>query len=102
MQAKLLSAPRPVVRRIGIDEGALRLAGLPCVIGRSGRRPWDLDFQMLDAAALIRPMNGGGAKLSLVLLDACRNNPFADRGLRDSQSRAGVDAGARSRACSIR
>jgi formylglycine-generating enzyme required for sulfatase activity len=42
----------------------------------------DLDFQMLDAAAVIRQMNG--AKLSLVLLDACRNNPFADRGMRDA------------------
>jgi formylglycine-generating enzyme required for sulfatase activity len=44
----------------------------------------DLDFQMLDAAAVIRQMSG--AKLSLVLLDACRNNPFADRGMRDAGS----------------
>jgi uncharacterized caspase-like protein len=44
----------------------------------------DLDFQMLDAAVVVRQMNGGGAKLSLVILDACRNNPLAGRGLRDS------------------
>jgi uncharacterized caspase-like protein len=46
----------------------------------------DLDFQMLDAAVVVRQMNGGGAKLSLVILDACRNNPLAGRGLRDSTS----------------
>src|SRR5262249_22316587 len=43
----------------------------------------DLDFQMLDANVAIRQMSGN-AKLSLVLLDACRNNPFAGRGLRDA------------------
>jgi hypothetical protein len=35
-----LRAPRPVVRRIEIDEGGLRLAGLPPVSRRAGRRPW--------------------------------------------------------------
>jgi hypothetical protein len=33
-------APRPVVRRIGIDEGGLRLAGLEPVTGPHGWRPW--------------------------------------------------------------
>jgi hypothetical protein len=32
-------APRPVVRRIGIDEGVCGLAGLPPVSGRAGERP---------------------------------------------------------------
>ncbi len=32
-------APLPVVRRIGIDERALRLEAIPPVSGRAGRRP---------------------------------------------------------------
>ena len=45
-------------------------------------RPQDLDFQMVDADLVLRQMDGAGTKLNLVLLDACRNNPFARRGLR--------------------
>ena len=49
-------------------------------------RPQDLDFQMIDADLVLRQMDGAGTKLNLVLLDACRNNPFANRGLRSLQS----------------
>jgi hypothetical protein len=42
----------------------------------------DLDFEMLDADVVVRNMNRG-AKLSIVILDACRNNPFAGGGLRE-------------------
>lgn len=49
-------------------------------------RPQDLDFQMVDADLVLRQMDGAGTKLNLVLLDACRNNPFATRGLRAVQS----------------
>jgi hypothetical protein len=42
----------------------------------------DLDFQMVDASLIVRQMEDSGTKLNLVLLDACRNNPFASRGLR--------------------
>ena len=49
-------------------------------------RPQDLDFQMIDADLVLRQMDGAGTKLNLVLLDACRNNPFATRGVRALQS----------------
>jgi hypothetical protein len=45
-------------------------------------RPQDLDFQMLDADLVLRQMQGAGTRLNIVILDACRNNPFAVRGLR--------------------
>ena len=46
----------------------------------------DLDFQMVDADLVLRQMDGIGTKLNIVLLDACRNNPFAIRGLRALQA----------------
>ena len=45
-------------------------------------RPQDLDFQMVDADIVLRQMDGAGTKLNILILDACRNNPFAIRGLR--------------------
>lgn len=42
----------------------------------------DVDFQLVDVAVVLRQMEGAGTKLNLVLLDACRNNPFGGRGLR--------------------
>jgi uncharacterized caspase-like protein len=42
----------------------------------------DADFQMLDANLVLRQMADAGTKLNLVILDACRNNPFGGRGLR--------------------
>jgi uncharacterized caspase-like protein len=42
----------------------------------------DADFQMLDSNLVLRQMENAGTKLNLVILDACRNNPFGDRGLR--------------------
>jgi hypothetical protein len=45
-------------------------------------RETDVDFQMLDANVVLRQMEGAGTKLNLVILDACRNNPFGGRGLR--------------------
>jgi uncharacterized caspase-like protein len=45
-------------------------------------RETDVDFQMVDAALVLRQMEGSGTKLNLVILDACRNNPFGGRGLR--------------------
>ncbi len=47
--------------------------------------PRDLDFQMLDASLVLRQMENAGTKLNLLLLDACRNNPFAFRGVRGAQ-----------------
>jgi len=42
----------------------------------------DVDFQMLDANLVLHQMSDAGTKLNLVILDACRNNPFGGRGLR--------------------
>lgn len=47
-------------------------------------READVDFQMVDVALILRQMEGSGTKLNLVILDACRNNPFGGRGLRAS------------------
>lgn len=45
-------------------------------------RETDVDFQMVNAALVLRQMDGAGTKLNIVILDACRNNPFGGRGLR--------------------
>lgn len=47
-------------------------------------READVDFQMVDVALILRQMEASGTKLNLVILDACRNNPFGGRGLRAS------------------
>ena len=47
-------------------------------------RETDVDFQMVDVALVLRQMDGAGTKLNLVVLDACRNNPFGGRGLRSA------------------
>jgi hypothetical protein len=44
-------------------------------------READADFQMLDTTFVLRQMEGAGARLNLIILDACRNNPFGGRGL---------------------
>jgi len=45
-------------------------------------READVDFQMVDINLVLRQMEGSGTRLNLVILDACRNNPFGGRGLR--------------------
>jgi TPR repeat protein len=45
-------------------------------------READVDFQMLDTSLVLRQMESAGTKLNVVILDACRNNPFGGRGLR--------------------
>jgi uncharacterized caspase-like protein len=45
-------------------------------------READVGFQMLDMNLVLQQMQGSGTKLNLVILDACRNNPFGGRGLR--------------------
>ncbi len=42
----------------------------------------DVDFQMLDTGLIMRQMESARARLNLLILDACRNNPFGSRGLR--------------------
>jgi uncharacterized caspase-like protein len=47
-------------------------------------READVDFQMVDINLVLRQMQGSGTRLNLVILDACRNNPFGARSLRSS------------------
>ena len=49
-------------------------------------RPQDLEFQMVNADLVLKQMDGAGTRLNLVMLDACRNNPFATLGTRAVQS----------------
>jgi hypothetical protein len=55
-------------------------------IGANPTREADVDFQMLDTNVIMRQMESAGTKLNLVILDACRNNPFGGRGLRATES----------------
>ena len=43
-------------------------------------READVDFQMVDVNLVLRQMQGSGTRLNMVILDACRNNPFGARG----------------------
>lgn len=45
-------------------------------------READIDFQLLNVDLILRQMELAGTRLNLLILDACRNNPFAGRGLR--------------------
>src|SRR5215471_15377986 len=45
-------------------------------------READVDFQLLNVDLVLRQMEGAGTRLNFLILDACRNNPFAGRGLR--------------------
>ena len=63
-------------------------------ISANPTREADVDFQLLNADLVLRQMEGAGTQLNLLILDACRNNPFAGRGLRDGWGRARPDAGA--------
>jgi hypothetical protein len=47
-------------------------------------READVDFQMVDINLVLHQMQGAGTRLNLVILDACRNNPFGARGLRSA------------------
>src|SRR5258708_8723258 len=45
-------------------------------------READVDFQMVDINLVLRQMQGSGTRLNMVILDACRNNPFGAHRLR--------------------
>ena len=49
-------------------------------------KPADLRRQALAANDVVKEMEQTGTKLNVVILDACRNNPFGGRGLRDAGS----------------
>jgi hypothetical protein len=43
-------------------------------------------YQLLDADYVLDEMAAAGTRVNVVILDACRNNPFGDRGLRDARA----------------
>ncbi|MDU1695655.1 MAG: caspase family protein, partial [Bradyrhizobium sp.] len=53
-------------------------------ISANPAREADVDFMMVDVGLVLRQMEAAGTKLNIVILDACRNNPFGGRGLRSS------------------
>jgi hypothetical protein len=54
-------------------------------INANPTREADVDFQMVDINLVLRQMQGSGTRLNMVILDACRNNPFGARSLRSSE-----------------
>ena len=44
-------------------------------------READVGIQMLDAKLIVSQMEGTGTKLNIVILDACRNDPFSGRAI---------------------
>jgi TPR repeat protein len=54
-------------------------------INANPTREADVDFQMVDLNLVLNQMQGSGTRLNMVILDACRNNPFGGRGLRSSE-----------------
>jgi uncharacterized caspase-like protein len=53
-------------------------------VGANPTREADVDFQMVDINLVLRQMQGSSTRLNMVILDACRNNPFGARGLRSA------------------
>lgn len=51
-------------------------------VGANPTKLADVDFQMLDVNLVLREMESAGVQLNVLILDACRNNPFGERGLR--------------------
>jgi hypothetical protein len=58
----------------------IQLSGMNWLVPTSARPQTESDVpvQMVDANTVLRYMDGAGARLNIVVLDACRNNPFAE------------------------
>jgi hypothetical protein len=67
----------------------LQLRGINYLVptGANPAREADADFELDDLSLVLRQMEASGTRLNLVMLDACRNNPFGGRGFR------AIDAG---------
>jgi Caspase domain len=65
----------------------LRGANYLVPTGANPSREADADFELDDLSLVLRQMEASGTRLNLVMLDACRNNPFSARGFR------AIDAG---------
>jgi hypothetical protein len=55
-------------------------------VGANPTREADVDFELEDVKLILRQMEDAGTRLNIVMLDACRNNPFGVRGLRGADS----------------
>jgi uncharacterized caspase-like protein len=63
-------------------------------IEANAKRESDVDFQMLNVALVLSQLENARSELNIVILDACRNNPFGARGLRTvGRGLAPMDAG---------
>jgi len=62
-------------------------------VSANPEREADVDFEMLNTSLVMRQMDAASTRLNLILLDACRNNPFGGRALRGgSRGLAQMDA----------
>ena len=53
----------------------------------------DVKYELVNVDNVLDDMNASGTQVNIIVLDACRNNPFGDRGLRGGASGlAGMDA----------
>jgi hypothetical protein len=52
-------------------------------VGANPATAADIDFQLVDANTVLKAMAAGRSGLNIVILDACRNNPFGTSKLRD-------------------
>ncbi|HTQ33339.1 MAG TPA: caspase family protein [Stellaceae bacterium] len=62
----------------------LQLQGINYLVpvGANPQNSADADFELVDAQLVLKQMEAAGSALNMVILDACRNNPFGGRGLR--------------------
>jgi TPR repeat protein len=52
-------------------------------------RDADVKYELLDVGFVLDEMSHAGNRLNIVILDACRNNPFGKRGMRSMSSGLG-------------
>ncbi len=48
-------------------------------IGAKVEKEGDIEFEAVDAGRIMNELESAGSRLNIVVLDACRNNPFAQR-----------------------
>jgi formylglycine-generating enzyme required for sulfatase activity len=46
----------------------------------------DVKYELVNVDNVLEDMNASGTKVNIIVLDACRNNPFGDKGLRGNVS----------------
>ncbi|MGD0399870.1 MAG: SUMF1/EgtB/PvdO family nonheme iron enzyme [Syntrophobacteraceae bacterium] len=46
----------------------------------------DVKYELVNVDNVLEDMNASGTKINIIVLDACRNNPFGDKGLRGTES----------------